>query len=167
MNFVSRRLTFQQQVRAFNNIPRDVSVPIINSLHSTTQQQHNSTWQLDREDAPHYSADNIDLVSSFDNNNNDEATPRVETCSFQRQRIRLLPDIFFQVQLMHDLSTHRGNDLNLQDDVLQCIKTHVITHNVDFKTIQILPQKTLIKYLTRHYQLEFLQPQLHAVPLSD
>jgi hypothetical protein len=68
---------------------------------------------------------------------------------------------------MHDLSTHRGNDLNLQDDVLQCVKTHAITHNVDFKTIQILPRKTLIKYLTRHYQLEFLQPQLHAVPLSD
>jgi hypothetical protein len=39
--------------------------------------------------------------------------------------------------------------------------------SVDFTTLQILSRKQLVQVLTKHYQLDFLKPTLHSVPLSD
>jgi hypothetical protein len=33
--------------------------------------------------------------------------------------------------------------------------------------LQILSRKQLVQVLTKHYQLDFLKPTLHFVPLSD
>jgi len=90
-----------------------------------------------------------------------------ELCPFIRRSLHLPPDLLFQVNLMHDLSHHRGNDLNLQDNVLQCLKLHAIRNNIDFKTMHIYTRERLIRILTKHYRLDFLKPIMHSVPLSD
>jgi hypothetical protein len=47
-------------------------------------------------------------------------------CPFQRDTINLPPDIAFQVHLLSQMNTHRGNDLNMFVEVIQCVKAHAI-----------------------------------------
>ena len=44
--------------------------------------------------------------------------PVIEKCSFQRNTICLPPDIAFQVHLLSQMNTHRGNDLNMFNEVI-------------------------------------------------
>ncbi len=85
---------------------------------------------------------------------------------FQRNTIWLPPDIAFQVHLMCQLNKHWGNDLNMFHEIITCMKSHAVHHNVDFSTLQILSRKQLVKLLTKYYQMDFLKPRLHSVPLS-
>jgi hypothetical protein len=57
--------------------------------------------------------------------------------------------------------------MNMFDEVVQCVKAHALHYRVDFTTLQILSRKQLVQVLTKHYQLDFLKPTLHYVPLSD
>jgi hypothetical protein len=59
------------------------------------------------------------------------------------------------------------NDLNMFDEVIQCVKAHAIYYNMDYTTLQILSRKQLVQLLTKYYQLNFLKPTLHSVPLTD
>jgi hypothetical protein len=65
----------------------------------------------------HYSAFDTDLYTqkSVDdqmNTNDDSVTnPVIEKCSLQRNTICLPPDIAFQVHVLSQMNTHRGNDL--------------------------------------------------------
>jgi hypothetical protein len=65
------------------------------------------------------------------------------------------------------MNDHRGNDMNMFNEVVQCVKVHALHYRVDFTTLQILSRKQLVQVLTKHYQLDFLKPTLHSVPLSD
>ncbi len=48
------------------------------------------------------------------NTNDDSVTgPVIEKCSFQRNTICLPLDIAFQVHLLSQMNTHRGNDPNM------------------------------------------------------
>jgi hypothetical protein len=38
---------------------------------------------------------------------------------------------------------------------------------IEFTSLQILSRKQLVQVLTKYYQLGFLKPTLHSVPLSD
>jgi hypothetical protein len=38
---------------------------------------------------------------------------------------------------------------------------------MDYATLQILSRKQLVQLLTTYYQLNFLKPKLHSVPLTD
>ncbi len=38
---------------------------------------------------------------------------------------------------------------------------------MDYTTLQILSRKKLVQLLTKYYQLNFLKPKLHSVPLTD
>jgi hypothetical protein len=38
---------------------------------------------------------------------------------------------------------------------------------MDYTTLQILSRKQLVQLLTKYYQLNFLKPKLHSVPLTD
>jgi hypothetical protein len=71
------------------------------------------------------------------------------------------PDIAFQVHLMSQLNKHRGNDLNMFHEIITCMKSHV-----DFSPLQILSRKQLVQLLTKYYQMDFLKPRLHSVPIS-
>jgi hypothetical protein len=95
------------------------------------------------------------------------APPVIKKCSFQRNTIQLPPDIAFQVHLISQLNKHCGNDLSMFNQIIQCIKAHAVHHDVDFDTLQILSHKQLVQFLTRYYQLDFLKPTLHSVPLSN
>jgi hypothetical protein len=47
-------------------------------------------------------------------------------CSFQRNTICLPPDIAFQVHLLSQMNEHRGNDLNMFNQLIRCVKAHAI-----------------------------------------
>jgi hypothetical protein len=53
------------------------------------------------------------------------------------------------------------------NEVIQCVKAHAIHYNMDYIMLQILSRKQLIQLLTKYYQLNFLKPTLHSVPLTD
>ncbi len=65
------------------------------------------------------------------------------------------------------MNDHRGNDMNMFNEIVQCVKAHTLHYRVDFTTLQILLRKQLVQVLTKCYQLDFLKPTLHSVPLSD
>jgi hypothetical protein len=65
------------------------------------------------------------------------------------------------------MNEHTGNDLNMFNQVLRCVKAHAIHYNVDYTTLQTLSRKQIVQLLTRYYQLNFLRPTLHSVPLTD
>ena len=134
MRSESSRTTFQQQIRMFDSLASDVSFPTRNPLHSMPSLVHLSSTQSELE----YSNVNY---AGFDSNAGDEMNiiddripvlPVIEKCSFQRNTIRLPPDIAFQVHLMSQLNKHRGNDLNMFHEIITCMKSHAVFHNVDF-----------------------------------
>ena len=57
--------------------------------------------------------------------------------------------------------------MNMFNEVVLCVKAHALHYRYDFTTLQILSRKHLVQVLTKHYQLDFLKPTLHFVPLSD
>jgi hypothetical protein len=65
------------------------------------------------------------------------------------------------------MNDHRGNDMSMLNEVVQCVKVHALHYRVDFTTLQILSTKQLVRVLTKCYKLDFLKPTLHSVPLSD
>jgi hypothetical protein len=102
------------------------------------------------------------------NNDNDDPTVLIiEKCLFQGNAICLPPYIAFQIHLLSKMNNHRGNDMNMFNEVVQCVKAHALHYRVDFTTLQILSRKQLVQVLTKRYQLDFLKPTLHSVPFSD
>lgn len=167
---VSRgRPTVLQQVKEFNSfVSRDASLPTNNPLHFSSAQHHvTSDEEIRFGDIEDVLFENN--IGHQENNNNLDMTQKLplETCPFRRKSICLPPDLQFQVHLMHDLSKHRGNDLNLHENVLQCIKSNASCNDVDFKSLNILSRKRLIQLLTKYYKLDFLKPILHTVALLD
>ena len=142
MRSESSRTTFQQQIRMFDSLASDVSFPTRNPLHSMPSLVHLSSTQSELE----YSNVNyagFDINYSAPDSAGDETNvigdrlpvlPAIEKCSFQRNTIRLPPDIAFQVHLMSQLDKHRGNDLNMFHEIMTCMKSHASFHNVDFST---------------------------------
>jgi hypothetical protein len=65
------------------------------------------------------------------------------------------------------MNYHRGKDMNMFNEVVQCIKVHALHYRVDFTTLQMLSREQLAQVLTKRYQLDFLKPTLYSVPLSD
>jgi hypothetical protein len=117
--------TYQQQIRNFNSLKVNVSVPTLNKLHGMPSLLHLSPTQpeLDNHYA-HYSGFDTDLstpasVDDKKNTTDDSVTgPFIEKCSFQRNTICLPPDIAFQVHLLSQMNTHSRNDLNMFNEVI-------------------------------------------------
>jgi hypothetical protein len=170
----SSQTTFQQQIQMFNSLTNDVSFPARNPLHSMPSLLHLSSTQSELESSNvNYCGFDLDLsapeLADDQLNINDDTVlaPVIEKCSFQRNSIRLPPDIAFQVHLMLQMNEHRGNDLNMFNESITCIKSHAVHHTVNYSMLQILSRKQLFKMLTRYYQLDFLKPILHTIPLID
>ncbi len=124
----------------------------MNALHVMPSQLHLSSTQSELENSNvHYSGFDIDLstpASSDDqsiNNDNPITYPVIEKCSFQRNTIRIPPDIAFQVHLSSQMNEHRGIDLNMFSQFIRCIKAHAIHYKVDYTTLQILSRKQLVQ----------------------
>jgi hypothetical protein len=117
--------TYQQQIRNFNSLMVDVSVPTINTLHGMPSLLHLSSTQSELGKCyVHYSGfdTNLSTPASVDdqrNINDDSVTdPGIVKCSFQRNTICLPPDIAFQVHLLSQINSHRENDLNMFNEVI-------------------------------------------------
>ena len=110
--------TFQQQMRAFNSMTSDVSLPTQNPLHSLPSLNHQSSTQsqLDHTNVNYNDFDYEYLAQeSMEDQPNQDLV--IEQCTFQRNTVRLPPDIAFQVHLMSQLNDHRGNDLNMFNEI--------------------------------------------------
>ncbi len=117
--------TYQQQIRNFNSLMVDISVPTINTLYGMPSLSPLSSTQSELGNCNvHYSGFDTDLstpasVDDQINTNSYSVTdPVIEKCSFQRSTIRLPPDITFQVHLLSQMNTHRGNDPNMFNEVI-------------------------------------------------
>ena len=130
MHLKSSCTTFQQQMRAFNSMTSDVSLPTQNPLHSIPSLNHQSSTQTQLEQTNvnyndfdnEYSAQDFIADEFLTIGGHANQDPVIEQCSFQRNTVRLPPDIAFQVQLMSQLNDHRGNDLNMFNEITSCIK---------------------------------------------
>jgi hypothetical protein len=105
--------TFQQQMRNFNSLSFDVSVPLTNTLHGMPSLIHLSSTKNELINANVcYAKFNLGLSvpESADvpiNNDNDDLTvPIIEKCPFQRNTICLPPDIAFQIHLLSKMNDH-------------------------------------------------------------
>jgi hypothetical protein len=134
--------TFQQQISNFNLFRVNVSVLTINTLHGMPSLLHLSSTQSELENSNViYSGFDIDLstpASADDqsiNNDNPITDPVIEKFSFQRNSICLPPDIAFQVHLLSQMNEHKGNDLNMFNQVIRCVKAHGIHYKVDYTTL--------------------------------
>jgi hypothetical protein len=145
------RPRFNNKSEPFISLTTDVSLPTRNPLQSLPSLQHLSSTQSELENSNvNYSGFGIGLSapqSTEDELITDDtptAPPVIEKCSSQRNTIRLLPDITFKVHLMSQLNKHSGNDLNMFNQIIQCIKAHAVHHNVDFDTMRNLLRKQLV-----------------------
>jgi hypothetical protein len=114
-----------QQIRNFNSLMVDVSVPMINTLLGMPSLLHVSSTQSELGNCNvHYSGFNTNLsppasVDDQINTNYYSVTdPVIEKCSFQRNTICLPLDIAFQVHLLSQMNTHRGNGPNMFNEVI-------------------------------------------------
>ncbi len=150
--------SFQQQMRNFISFSFDVSVPLTNTLHGMPFLLHLlfSENELTNANICYAEFNNgLSVQESADvliNNDNDDLTlPTIEKCPFQRNTICLPPDITFQIHLLSKMNDHRDNDMNMFNEVIQCVKVHALHYRVDFITLQILSRKQLVQVLTKHY----------------
>jgi len=109
-------------------------------------------------------ANPVDFESSFDHEiGNDPTTDRFAF----RQNLNPPPGIKFGIHLQHILSTHRGVDLKLYDEIIDLIKYHASTQVTDFTTNKLYHRQELTTTVANLYNLTKLQPTLHNVTLSD
>ncbi len=77
------------------------------------------------------------------------------------------PGVKFCIHLQQIISSHRGVDLALYEEIIDLIKFHAKTQDTDFATNKLYHRNKLTKTLTELYNLNALQPQLHQVVLTD
>jgi hypothetical protein len=144
--------TFQHQIRSFDLLAVNISDLTMNTLHGMLSLLHSLSTQSELENSNvHYSGFDIDLSTpaSADDQSiiNDDLIidPVIEKCSFPRNTIRLPCDNAFQVHLLSQMNEHRGNDLTMFNQVIRCIKAHLVYYKVDYTTLQILSRKQLVQ----------------------
>ena len=151
--------TFVQQPRMFNSAPGEVPVQIRHPLMSQpslsclasmpnefycndssyTEFNTNTTGvEQDGNSVCGSVTNTVDRCSPARDLNLENEPLTIEQCLFQRNSIFLPPDIAFQVHLASVLQRHRGNDLNMFQEITECISKHVIHHGVKFDTMHML-----------------------------
>ena len=107
----------------------------------------------------HFEQENNSTPDAINNASND----RYEF----RSNLNPPPGVKFGVHLLHVISSHRGVDLKLYDEIIDLIKNHATTQDTDFATHKLYHRKELTRTLSTLYNLGDLQPILHNVTLSD
>jgi hypothetical protein len=158
-----------QQAHDFNKLTTaNVSVPTISTLCTMPSiRQLSSTPSELANSSVRYSGFDFEPSDESEGVNLLEEPINSEKPSFVRNKICLPPDIAFQVHCLYQISTHRGNNLNMFNQIMQCVKMHAVHHKVDFTTLNVMSREQLVKYLCKYYKLDFLKPTLHIVQLSD
>ena len=165
--------TSHQQARHLNALEVNITLPTINTLHTMPSMSHLSSTQTDLAQSNVRYADFDDTDYSHDNDNHDFIPVHgiddiiIEKCSFLRNSFRLPPDVVFQVHCLSVISQHRGSNLNMFNQVIQCISGHVLHQGIDFRTLHVMSPDQLLQYLCHYYRLNFLKPIMYNVALSD
>jgi hypothetical protein len=165
--------TSLQQARHFNAPEVNIALPIINTLYAMPSISQLSSTPTNITQSDLHKADSDDADYSQCNDNSDcfpvvgVGGILIEKYSFLRNSFRLPPDVAFQVHCLSVISQHRGNNLNMFNQVMQCVSGHALHRNVDFGTIHVMSWDQLLRYLCQYYRLDFLKPTMHNVALSD
>ncbi len=98
---------------------------------------------------------------AVDHSSQAQGTVVVVSCPFKHGTNQLLPNIAFQVHLLSQLQAHRGNDLNMFNQIMEFVKNHAAHNLINFATLEIMSRQQLLKELSKYYNLKFMQPTLH------
>ena len=110
-------------------------MPFMSLLSSTQTDSAQSNLRYAGFDDADYSQDN-DHYDCFPVVGVDDIL--IKNCSFLRNSFRLPPDVAFQVHCLSVISQHRGNNLKIFDQVMQCVSGHALHQNVNFRTIHVM-----------------------------
>jgi hypothetical protein len=143
---LSMATTSLQQARHVNAPEVNIALPTINTLYAMPSISQLSSTHTNTNFAQsklcNTDSDNADYSQS---NDNSDCSPVVgvgdiliEKCSFLRNSFPLPTDVVFQVHCLSVISQHRGNDLNMFNQVMQCVSGHALHQNVDFRTIHVM-----------------------------
>jgi len=109
-----------------------------------------------------------DVSGDYDDINSDDQTIPESNRYKLRRDINPPPGVKFGIHLQHLISSHRGVDLKLYDEIIDLIQFHATTQDTNFSTNKLVyHRKELTKTLSQLYNLHDLQPALHNVTLSD
>ncbi len=172
--------TLNQQAKQFNVIPTQLHGTLQNPLSSIPPLLHLATLHTDSIDTKvnYFNIEfenlggNHDFVEGFpdtvvvDHISQAQETIVVESYPFKRGTKKSPPGIAFQVHLLSQLQAHQRNDLNMFNQIVECVKKHAVYHRVNFATLAIMSRQQLLIELSKYYNLKFMQPTLHHVPLA-
>jgi hypothetical protein len=147
---LSMATTSLQQARHFNAPEVNIVLPTINTLcamPSVSQLSSTPTnfsqlnlRNTDSDNADYSKCNDISICSPVVGVGN----IHIKKCSFPRNSFHLPPDVAFQVHCLSVISQHKGNDLNMFNQVMQCVSGHALHRNVDFRTIHVMSRDQLL-----------------------
>jgi hypothetical protein len=147
---LSMATTALQQARHFNAPEVNIALPTINTLYAMPSISQLSSTPTNITQSNLRNADSDDADYSQCNATSD-CSPVVgvgdiliEKCSFLRNSFCLPPDVAFQVHCLSVISQHRGNNLNMFNQVMQCVSGHALYRNVDFRTLHVMSRDQLL-----------------------
>ena len=148
---LSMATTALQQARHFNTPEISIALPTTNTLYAmpSINQLSSTATNITQSNTRNADADDADFSQC--NDTSSDCPPVVgvgdiliEKCSFLRNSFRLPPDVAFQVDCLSVISQHRGNDLNMFNQVMQCVAGHALHQNVDFRTLHVMSRDQLL-----------------------
>jgi hypothetical protein len=140
-----------------------ISTPVGFVVPTTTSVHRNSDspiFKNSTDDFIHESHDDTntqvahDNINVFDNNVTDHAV----------RSLIVPPGLQFGIQLQHIISSHRGVDLKLFDEITDLVKSF---SNTDFSSVKLYHRKELTSTITSLYNLHHLKHSVCNVQLSD
>jgi len=149
--------------RNVNRLAHPTTIATMPSYSSVEDNTENYSTEFDN--ACHDSDDNPSdhthgsfITHQYENNNvikNNMAT------------MILPPGAEFGIDLQNILSSHRGVDLKLYDEITDLVSYHSTTRNTDFSKVKLYHRKELTSTMTSLYNLQHLKHTIHNVTLSD
>ncbi len=140
-------------MRIFNSMSFDVSVPLANTLHGMPSLLHLSSTEKELTNANVCYAEfnnGLSVPESADvlinNDNDDPSVPIIEKCPFQQNTIGLPPYIAFQIHLLSKMNNHRGNDMNMFNEIVQCVKAHALLIGLTSQHCRYYQESSLCRY---------------------
>jgi hypothetical protein len=122
---LSMATTSLQQARHFNTPRISIALPTTNTLYAMPSISQLSSTATNKTQSNTRNADADDADFSQCNDTSSDCSPvvgvgdiLVEKCSFLRNIFRLPPDVAFRVHCLSVISQHRGNDLNMFNQVM-------------------------------------------------
>jgi hypothetical protein len=122
------------------------------------------------DDAIHGSDDygtNSEFHFEQENNSTPDAINNASNDRYEfRSNLNPPPGVKFGVHLLHVISSHRGVDLKLYDEIIDLIKNHATTQDTDFATHKLYHRKELTILVICNQYCTMSPCQIHRLYLS-